>query len=293
MVLGLALGLALAPGVGCTCRERASTSHDTSPGTAAPAPTPDAVAPVLWHRRLASPAEALALVLEDAPRVIGFGEFHQKKGGPAGTSSVARFTAELLPVLAALKGSRDIVLETWIPDGRCGEQEKQVVKQVGEVTKRPEQTEDELWALIKAAKQGGVTPHILKVGCEDYDLLINRQGVDYQKLLELIKKHLANKGLAVMKARAEGLLALYGGALHNDLSPHPDLASFSYGPSLDQAAGGAYVELDLLVPEYIRGSDLVTGEPWYPLFEKLASEEKVLLIRRAPRSYVLIYREGR
>ena len=51
------------------------------------------------------------------------------------------------------------------------------------------------------------------------------------------------------------LVVAYGGAMHNDLLPREGRADFSFGPSLAEATGGQYVELDLVIPEQIKDTD--------------------------------------
>jgi hypothetical protein len=106
-------------------------------------------------------SSALSAVLERAekdagkkPRLVAFGEYHQLKGKTHIRSALKRFTDDLFPLVKSL--ASDLVLETFIPEGNCGKQEKQVVKDVETTTKRPETTESELVTLIKQAKAQGV-----------------------------------------------------------------------------------------------------------------------------------------
>src|SRR5262245_28884423 len=84
----------------------------------------------------ASPAQLLQKLLEKKPRVMAFGEYHQVEGGPKVPSAVKRFGDQLLPVLAP--GTSDLVLETWVTEGKCGEVETKAVAKVDESIKRPE-----------------------------------------------------------------------------------------------------------------------------------------------------------
>ena len=97
------------------------------------------------------------------------------------------------------------------------------------------------------------------------------------------------------------MIVTYGGALHNDATPPPERAAWAFGPALSQAvdasAGGAtsqartrgrYVELDLYVPDFITGDELWTKQPWYAKWAAHAASGKAVLVRLAPRDYVLV-----
>ena len=262
----------------------------------------------LRMRRFPSAAEALAAVMASRPRVLGVGEYHQKHKTAAITSAVSRFSAHLLPKLAPL--ASDLIVETWVTTGKCGEQEKKVVDDVDKVTRRPEATENELITLLRRAKELEVQPHILEVGCREYQKILANEGVDYRGLLEMIGGHLRKQAGRVLAARganrakrkAAGKAAkkgsrpfppktvvLYGGALHNDLHPYAELATYSYAEALDRATDGGYVELDLYVPEFIEHDELLAREPWFELFKKNVSDREVLLIDRSPRSHILVF----
>jgi len=273
-----------------------------------PAPSPqrtDATVPTQAnpaappHWLHATAGEALRQVLRTAkPRIIGFGEFHQKISSAKVRSAVRRFSEQMVATLAP--AASDLIVETWVTEGRCGEDERRVVKSVEKTTERPVTTEDEVVTLLKRAKQLGVQPHILKVGCDDYKLLArSRAGkVDYEKLLSMITRHLQQKATQVVAARrrADGAgepkaVALYGGALHNDLFPLEGLEAFSYAAALQKLTGGRYAELDLYVPEYVEGDEAMRREPWYPLL-RLAGPRHVVLIERGPCSYILLLQRG-
>jgi hypothetical protein len=248
---------------------------------------------------------ALAHVLADRPRVVGFGEYHQRVGGPAVPSALKRFTEQMLPVLATQ--ATDLVVETWVTDGTCGAAEKKVVANVKKTTERPKATENEIVTLALRARAARVQPHALKVGCADYQRMLGGKNVDYVKLLEFIGRQLRDTALGAMAERARPaatsrdggapasapagppdarrLVALYGGALHNDLYPAAGLEAWSY--AADLAKHGRYVEVDLYVPEYVAGDERLAKEPWYPLLER-AGPDRVLLIEREKNSYILV-----
>ncbi len=249
------------------------------------------------YRHFASPGAALAAVLaETKPLVVGLGEVHEKKGSVKVASAIKRFGVELLPALA--RQGTDLIVETWRVDGRCGAEEKKVVKAVEKATLRPETTEDEVLDALLRAKALGLTPHILSVGCKDYQLLAARQSggaVDAEALLGMITRHLAGKAEAVLGAPASRpaarprLVVLYGGALHNDLYPVEGLEAFSYAPALEKKVGERYVEVDLYVPENIEGDATLAKDPWFPVFKRHASASRTLLLERGERSYILVF----
>ena len=259
--------------------------------------------PDLPHRQFDSASAALKqLLAETSPRVLGLGEFHQTSGKGKVRSATRRFTEAMVPVLGAR--ASDLVVETWITEGKCGKQEKKVARGVAKTTQRPEHTEDEIVTMLKRAKGLGVRPHILKAGCKDYEKLLGKDGkVDYVQLLGFIGRSLQAKAEAILVYRAKSvkrakkkatrdIVVIYGGALHNDLYPYEDLKEFAFGEALKKRTGGRYLELDLYVPEYIDGDETLSKERWYPLFKRLASEQKVTLIQRGEASYILVLKKG-
>jgi len=257
------------------------------------------------HALFPGAGAALAHVLESRPRVVGFGEYHQRIGGATVPSAIKRFTEQMLPVLAP--EATDLVLETWITDGACGATEKKVVANVKKTTERPKATENEILTLAVRARAARVQPHALKVTCADYKKLLGGKNVDYVKLLEFIGRQLHDTALAALTrpasqpvtapdggaAGAAGaggpdrrrLVALYGGALHNDRYPAAGLEAWSY--AADLAKHGRYVEVDLYVPEYVTGDERLAKEPWYPLLRR-AAPDRVVVVERGQGSYIFI-----
>jgi hypothetical protein len=268
--------------------------------TTTPAATPDGGRVPHWQ--FDTPAAALREVLRrTTPRVVGVGEYHQKTRTVNVRSAVRRFAEQMLPAIGA--ETSDLIIETWVTEGRCGDDEKRVVKNVEKTTERPAATEDEVLTLLKRAKQLGVQPHILKVNCADYKLLLDGGKVDYDKLLSMITRHLRRTATQILAARAKPsghdaglagsrrMVVLYGGALHNDLYPVEGLEGYSYAEALQKQSGDRYVELDLYVPELIEGDKTLSAEPWYPLL-RLASPTRVLLIERGEGSFILVLQRG-
>ena len=140
---------------------------------AAPKPTPklDCGAEISCEL-FSTPTDAFKKVLEAKPRVISIGEVHQTTESTKVPSAISRFTKTMLPALK-LRAS-DLLAETWFTEGNCGEEEKQAVAEIEETTKRPAETEDEVMTLLKQARALGILPHILKVSCDEYRSLLDK-----------------------------------------------------------------------------------------------------------------------
>jgi hypothetical protein len=71
------------------------------------------------------------------------------------------------------------------------------------------------------------------------------------------------------------------------------MKEYSFGPELDRHTGGRYVELDLIVPEFVKKSPTWEKLPWFPSFEAdrtggRAVDTVTLYIIR-DRSFVLVF----
>jgi hypothetical protein len=261
------------------------------PALPAPAPAPRAEA----FPSLAAAAEAL---VADPGGVIAFGEIHQTRQTAGVRSALARFTDEILPVLAPR--AAHLVVETWVTTGACGETEQRVTEDVARTTERPAETENEIVTLLKRAKALGVAPHVLAVSCDEYAALAGGGAagggaVDYDKLLSITTRHLARaieQALALPRGGARPFVIVYGGALHNDLHPDPALAKYSFGPGVFALARGAYREVDLYVPEMVAATPALRAEPWYRSWRRAGAGKEVELVRRSAGSAILLPRAG-
>jgi hypothetical protein len=232
-----------------------------------------------------------------APIVLGVGELHQTSDTAAIPSSLARFTRDVWPLIAARVS--DLIVETWVTDGACGRAETSTVEKVETATERPAATGSEIVTLLERAKQAGARPHILTVSCADYRLLAPaparaaKAPLDFQRMLALIEAKLEAQVTAVLAARpaadAAKLVVVYGGALHNDLYPDPLLAPFSYGVPIFRATLGRYRELDLYVPEYLERNPALRREPWFSAWRAAARPGQLVLIRRSAASFILVF----
>jgi hypothetical protein len=255
-------------------------------------PIPAAAAPRVVQT--ASPQAAIATLLPDAGGVIAFGELHQTRATSKVRSSLARFTDEILPAVAPY--ASHLIVETWIARGACGEEEKHVTEEVARTTERPVATESEIMKLLRRAKELGVAPHVLDVGCDEYKVLAGAGTVDYDKLLTITNQHLGRaigQGLLLPRASGRPLVVVYGGALHNDLFPDPALAKYTFGRAVHAATRGAYREVDLYVPEMIDATPALKAEPWYRAWQRAGAGASDVVIARSPRSTIFIFRRGR
>ncbi|MGI5862933.1 MAG: hypothetical protein ACOX6T_12850 [Myxococcales bacterium] len=132
-----------------------------------------------------SPREAFRKVLENNPAILGVGEYHEIEGERRVKSSLAHFTASMLPELKGKAG--DLVVETWLVSGTCGEVEKKATAEIEATTKRPQSTANELETMLLRAADLGIQPHILVVTCEEYEDLLTDEGeLDAERLLQMV-----------------------------------------------------------------------------------------------------------
>ncbi len=236
---------------------------------------------------------AFAQVLHAQPALLALGEYHARTDRPRVVSTIKRFMTELLPSLQGRGTS--FIAETWMTRGSCGVVEKKAVAQVEKTTKRPKETEDELTSLLYRTSDLGMTNHILLVECDDYRSMLDEKGeLDPLKTLEMVRRKVEEKAQDAKEAGEGGtpdrVLVLYGGALHNDLYPLADYRPYSFGPALSELAQGAYVELDLIVPELAEDDgDLKATSWWRPAVELARKRRQVVLVEPAPRSFALVW----
>ncbi|HEY4392569.1 MAG TPA: hypothetical protein VGP64_00830 [Polyangia bacterium] len=247
----------------------------------------------LIAEKFVSPAGAVHAFLDHATGVVAFGELHQTEKTAGIRSSLARFTDEILPAVAPR--ASHLIVETWISRGTCGETEQQVTKDVARTTERPAETENEIVRLLRRAKELGVAPHVLDVDCHEYQKLVGADGaVDYDRLLTMTGQHLGRaieQALALPRPADRPLVLVYGGALHNDLLPNPELAKYSFGPAIDALTHGDYREIDLFVPELVDTMPALRAERWYAAWRPTRTKPGATLVRRQPRSAVLLFED--
>ena len=225
--------------------------------------------------------------------VVAFGELHQTTATAGIESALRRFTHAIWPDIAGRFSQ--LVVETWMTTGRCGEAERAVTADVEKTTERPAHTESEIETLLRDAHDRGVRPHILSIACADYEAMYGGgAGVDYDRTLRVTAGALETAIGRALRVAATGsaqarLVGVYGGALHNDLYPDPELRAYSFAPAVLRATLGQYVEIDLVVPAYAAGSPAVRAQSWWRVYEKTRRRGAAVLIRRSSRSFVIVF----
>jgi hypothetical protein len=274
------------------------SSFGSSTSTSRPGPGPEPIAPgtacgALGCRLFDTPEQAFAEVLRTSPRVIALGESHAQKGTDGVRSTTVRFTDQLLPLL---KGrASDLVLELIVADGSCGKKtESKVAEQQKPVTEPQRDTnQSEFLALGNRAKELGIRPHVLRPSCPEYERIAAAGDDAVPTMLGMIADETVRLVGAILdrnqRSGVEASVLAYGGAMHNDLSPRSGTEGFSYASRVSELVQGRYVEVDLIVPEFIRDTETWRALPWYPHFDRHSHPDKVTLLQPGPRSYVIVF----
>ncbi|HVJ19944.1 MAG TPA: hypothetical protein VM686_31235, partial [Polyangiaceae bacterium] len=238
------------------------------------------------------PEQAFDYVLQQKPRVLAVGESHAQQRDPKVHSSTRRFGEELLP---KLKGqATDIVIELMVGTGRCGKKREQAVAEAQKpvTQEQAKSNQNEFVTLGKAAQSFGIAPHPLEPTCEEFQAVLDAGDGDIARMLQLVADTTATsieKLLDTPGADQSKLLLTYGGARHNDIAPRPQMEAWSFGPRLSQRTQGRYVELDLIVPEFIKDSEAWRALPWYSHYDAERFAKQTVLFHPEPAAYVLIF----
>ncbi len=249
-----------------------------------PAPGPE-------HKTFPSAVAAVQALLTRRPRVVGFGEYHATIGGAPVVPSLTRFRKQILPSIVGLLG--DIVVETWVEPAGCGKAAKKTAVEVKDAMQRPAETETEVFALLREARERKLGAHILEMSCKDYESFRSADKVDFDKPLSIVTNRLlATIEKTLAGAKSAATIAVYGGSLHNDVHPIKGFENYSYASKVEGLTKGGFLEIDLFVPELIADSALFKNEPWFELAKREASSEHVVVIERSMSSYVVILKRG-
>lgn len=325
---GLALALAACASA-CTRRNspepaldggahKAAQDETSSPPSALtvhlsePMPPADAAACGAWRcLSFVDPLSAFQHVLAHHPLVLGIGEAHAQAGHDGVASSTKRFTESFLPHLAGRASG--LVLELWLGEPKCGEDLQLVREAQKPVTQSQAKTNpNELVALGDRAYALGIPPFPLRPSCADYGPIARAARGDagsahqddadpidlmlklIERLSEARMKRLLQEGSRETRALDAGgpdLIVAYGGALHNDVAPPPGNEAYSFGPAMIAATSGRYIELDLIVGDFVQSGGPWTKLAWVPTY--LASspgdQAKTLLYRTGDASFVLVF----
>lgn len=237
-------------------------------------------------------AAASAIISRTDPLIVGFGEHHATHETAPVASSLSRFGDQVLPVIAA--GSASLVVESYVQESGCGKVASETARHVETTLQRPVETENHIMRVLRLSKAAGVQGYILDaMTCDDLADLKASGEVDYSKLLGLVTARLGDRIQQVYeKYGGEKRVLVYGGSLHNEVTPQKALAEYSYVPRVSKLAGGRYLEIDYLVPEFIRDDEFLPEQPWYATAMAEANPETVLVFERAPNSYVIVGKTG-
>jgi hypothetical protein len=228
-----------------------------------------------------SPQDAMRHVLRTRPRILGVGEAHAQRGSEGASSSTKRFTETFLPMIA--DGTSDLVVELWAPDPKCMKDVKRVASAQKPVTaSQAETNQNEYVTLGTRAKALGVTPWLLQPSCDDFATL-----ADAGAMLTMVKT-LTEARISKLWGRGDKMLVAYGGALHNDLAPPEATRAYAFGPEFDRLSEHRYVELDLIVPEYVKATETWQRLPWFAAFQKVP-HDRTILFEIGERAYVLVF----
>jgi hypothetical protein len=221
--------------------------------------------------------------------VLAIGEAHAQKGTERIASTTERFATTLLPQLKGRAG--DLVIELLMASGRCGKKvEKRVAEKQAPVTRSQTETaQNEFLALGHKAKALGIVPHALLPNCEEYAAIAASGSNDIELLLQTITKVTTREVSAQLARAPTTVVVTYRGALHNDATAPPGREAWTFGPELSAKVSGAYVELDLIVPEYVKDSEAWRALAWYDAFARAPRAETARLYVTGPQSYALVF----
>jgi len=231
------------------------------------------------------------LLLE--PRVLGIGESHAPRGMEAVHSATRRFGELLLPSLCGR--ARSIVLELWLPRNDCGDKRVEQVKKAQEPVTRNQSksNQDEYVTLGHVAKRLGIAPSALVPTCDEYQSILDSGPDRIYRMLEFVAQRTGERvieELGKFADQKEGPVVIaYGGALHNDAEPDHEHERYSYGPKLLAQTQGKYLELDLIVPEFVKESDIWQRQPWYQAFRQSKGPTKPRLYQWGTHSFALVF----
>ena len=275
---------------------RASGAQPSSSAAAPTAPSspggPEACGG-LRCMRYASANQAFGEALARKPLVLAVGETHAQKGTEGIPSTTKRFTTDLLPLLE--HRASDLIIELWVADPKCNKKKvAEVAERQKEVTKdQAESDQNEFVTMADRAKALGIQPHVLRPTCQEYDEILAAGPDGIPKMLAMIKRLTEEKAIALLKrnagAKKEAMVVTYGGAMHNDLAPKPGREDWSFGRELAAATKGRYVEIDLIVPEFIKDNASWQSLPWFEHFDRSKRQERVTLFNPIDDVYALIF----
>ncbi len=279
----------------------AVVAASSAPAAASAPEADDAVPPAgalpcgaLGCMQFDTPEAAFRHVLATQPLVLAVGEAHAQKGKAGVDSSAKRFTDTLLPFLQG-KAS-DLVLELMMPNDKCKKKTEKVRAKQKEVTSQQrEGNQNEYVRMGERARALGIVPDLLRPSCDDL-AAIDKAGDDaipvFLSTIARLTRAQVEKLLdrnARTPADVDKLVVTYGGVLHNDLTPAPEKADWSFGPALARRVSRRYVEVDLFVPEFIEDSETWRKLAWFPHYDREKMGHRTTLFQVSLGSYAMIF----
>lgn len=281
----------------------ACNHKDTKP--AAPAAVSGASCGELECKYYDSAAAAFLDATSGNPLVLAIGEAHAPKGATV-PSAAKRFADELLPLLAGR--ASDLLMELMMPPSGCGEAAAEVKGQQEAVTSHQAETDqNEYVAMGQRARGLRIVPDMLRPTCADLDA-IRASDDPIETSLETIARLCEAQGerLVARDERSDvdrgRMVILYGGAIHNDLTPPPGFERWSYATKLEPRVGGQLVAIDLIVPEFVEGQDADASKSaadplgllaFWPVYREASKRpgaaSKAMLLRTGTKSFVLVF----
>jgi hypothetical protein len=228
---------------------------------------------------------------------MGIGESHAQAGSESVPSATRRFAEQLLPALCGR--TKSIILEIWLPRNDCGDKRvEQVEKAQRPVTAtQAKSNKDEYVTLGHVAKRLGIEPSALVPTCEEYQSILDAGPDNIERMLSLIGARSGQRLVEELHRypdrEAGPVVIAYGGALHNDAEPTPEHAEYSFGPKLLEETHGKFIELDLVVREFVRDTAVWQGQPWYQAFKNNRNASQTLLYHWGEHSFALVFPESK
>lgn len=185
--------------------------------------------------------------------------------------------------------------EIWLPRNDCGDQR---VEQVAEAQKPATATQsksnkNEYVTLGHLAKRLGIEPSALVPTCEEYQSILDAGPDSIERMLALIGKRSGERLVEELhrypNQESEPVVVAYGGALHNDAEPTSDHKDYSYGPRLLDETQGNYLELDLIVREFVKDTAVWQRQPWYQALKKNRDSSRTLVYQWGLHSFALVF----
>ncbi len=276
----------------------ASTSPPTSASNPSSPPASSSACGDLPCAQYPSAREAFLAAVRRVPgaTVIGVGEAHAQKDAKV-PSAVKRFSDEILPSLEGR--ASDLLVELMMPPVGCSAATSDVrQKQAPATSQQAPTNQNEYVALGEHGRLLHIVPDLLRPTCADLDAVRDAGDEAIDASLRLIARLCETQALRLVERDArsdEGrgkAVVIYSGMLHNDLSPPPERAAWSYAPALDAKVGAKLVSIDLVVPEFIGTDATWTSLPWVSHYDRTRLGSKPTLIEVGERSFVLVFAEG-